>query len=454
MMRYLLAKNSPKVRIYKDYTLNNNVASSDPKLGSSFLKDFTTLRDMNEETKDQLIEHGKGFAKFLAANYICGNYDLNKGNVGAIKDGDEISWASIDYGRGLSYHSNMDFNHKGGPILDESLRIIQPIDTFINGMDKKIYPEKLFKGIEFACEISHETIDINDSQLKKVIEKSFEKLKQAHGEDVLSEDKTFNINLNLCGKLGIEKKQALNLKKNDFIDKIIENVQKTKVQLQLLAQEKLEKELENTEGDDLTQKFKTIISNNNIQYFELLASYAQYKNDHEALSVLKIISIPKWQEKNPVPDPDKINLADEDGKTPLFKAFLENDIERAEHLIENGADINAVNANGDTALHLYATYCNENHPIDFLIQHGANINKQNDEGLTPLDIAIANERDDLIPKLIKHNAICSQESLDSGYLGHNEKLIILANMAKLENNSEPHIRSTPSPHKEGKGIGF
>ena len=68
-----------------------------------------------------------------------------------------------------------------------------------------------------------------------------------------------------------------------------------------------------------------------------------------------------------------VNAADEDGKTALMYAALCDAKETAELLIEKGADVNAVNDNGETAL-MMATKKNNKEIADLLIKTGA---KQN-----------------------------------------------------------------------------
>ncbi|MEO8598118.1 MAG: ankyrin repeat domain-containing protein, partial [Candidatus Solibacter sp.] len=64
-------------------------------------------------------------------------------------------------------------------------------------------------------------------------------------------------------------------------------------------------------------------------------------------------------------------------------------VEAMKVLLELGADVNAVDKNGETAMH-GAAYKNAPAAVDFLAAHGANIevwNRKNKEGWTPLIIA-------------------------------------------------------------------
>jgi ankyrin repeat protein len=64
-------------------------------------------------------------------------------------------------------------------------------------------------------------------------------------------------------------------------------------------------------------------------------------------------------------------------------------LEAAELLLQLGADVNAVDKNGETAMH-GAAYKNLPKVVEFLAAHGAKIdvwNKKNKSGWTPLKIA-------------------------------------------------------------------
>ena len=64
-------------------------------------------------------------------------------------------------------------------------------------------------------------------------------------------------------------------------------------------------------------------------------------------------------------------------------------LEAAQLLLKLGADVNAVDANGETAMH-GAAYKNDPKVVQFLADHGAKVeiwNKKNKYGWTPLAIA-------------------------------------------------------------------
>ena len=85
-------------------------------------------------------------------------------------------------------------------------------------------------------------------------------------------------------------------------------------------------------------------------------------------------------------------ITDEEGFTPLHIAvsssnFLlqnaENYLELAKLLIQNGANIDAIDVEGDTALH-HAVDSNQIVWIKFLLENGANLNIKNFNGDIPL----------------------------------------------------------------------
>jgi len=72
------------------------------------------------------------------------------------------------------------------------------------------------------------------------------------------------------------------------------------------------------------------------------------------------------------------------GSLPLIAAALNNHVHIVEILIKNGANINLTNRNGNTALHLAATYGRAD-VIRLLLTNGADINITSHSNKTPLD---------------------------------------------------------------------
>jgi len=86
--------------------------------------------------------------------------------------------------------------------------------------------------------------------------------------------------------------------------------------------------------------------------------------------------------------------ADEHGRTPLWKACYEGQVDAARLLLDNGAEVDRADENGVTPLHIA---CLHGH-VDaarLLLEKGAEVNKADEDGHTPLDAA----------KLCRHDAV-------------------------------------------------
>ena len=87
------------------------------------------------------------------------------------------------------------------------------------------------------------------------------------------------------------------------------------------------------------------------------------------------------------------------GYPPLCLAAREGRLNAVRYLLDHGADLNAVDAAGNTAL-TEATYYGQVPVLKELLSRGANINSLSATG-TPLDIALSRSND-LIADLLKH----------------------------------------------------
>lgn len=78
-----------------------------------------------------------------------------------------------------------------------------------------------------------------------------------------------------------------------------------------------------------------------------------------------------------------INAKDSDGSTALMWAAWRNELDAAKLLIQSGADVNAKDSKAVTAL-MYASEKNSHHVAKLLIEKGADINEKNNKGETAL----------------------------------------------------------------------
>lgn len=86
---------------------------------------------------------------------------------------------------------------------------------------------------------------------------------------------------------------------------------------------------------------------------------------------------------------ENVNLPDEEGYFAIHRAVVSSEAKNADlrKLLGLGADIEALNAKGRTALHLACLYGNH-HLVKLLIAEGANVNSVDSEGYTPIFMAV------------------------------------------------------------------
>ncbi|XP_075003173.1 ankyrin repeat domain-containing protein 26 isoform X3 [Calonectris borealis] len=99
----------------------------------------------------------------------------------------------------------------------------------------------------------------------------------------------------------------------------------------------------------------------------------------------------------------KLNLFDNDNRSPLMKAVQCQQEKCVAILLEHGADPNLADADGNTALHLAVTSPNTS-VAGLLLEHNANIDVQNKEGYTPLILAVTEHHEEMVEFLLKKGA--------------------------------------------------
>ncbi|KAJ6654098.1 hypothetical protein lerEdw1_007462, partial [Lerista edwardsae] len=99
----------------------------------------------------------------------------------------------------------------------------------------------------------------------------------------------------------------------------------------------------------------------------------------------------------------KLNICDNDNRSPLMKAVQCQQELCAIYLLEHGADPNLVDASGNTALHLAAsTSCIS--LAQQLLEHDARIDAQNKDGSTPLIVAVTENNKEMLEFLLQNGA--------------------------------------------------
>ncbi|XP_071814449.1 uncharacterized protein [Apostichopus japonicus] len=105
----------------------------------------------------------------------------------------------------------------------------------------------------------------------------------------------------------------------------------------------------------------------------------------------------------PTGSKSKVNNQNNRGETSLHLAAIKGDIQVAESLISQGADVNAQDYAGWTALH---EACNHGHSelTDLLLTAGAFVNALGSDDYTPLHDAAVNGHREVVQILLKHGA--------------------------------------------------
>lgn len=121
-------------------------------------------------------------------------------------------------------------------------------------------------------------------------------------------------------------------------------------------------------------------------------------NQGDALNIDEIQSIFKA-------DPESINSRDATGNTPLMQAIRYSDRKtfRVQLLLDQGADVNAINKNGQTAL-IIATDLGHVNIASLLLDRGANINAADNDGMTALMLAAQQHIKPMVKLLLDRHA--------------------------------------------------
>ncbi len=105
-----------------------------------------------------------------------------------------------------------------------------------------------------------------------------------------------------------------------------------------------------------------------------------------------------------IEDGAELEAFDKDGETPLTSSALAGRQEILELLIDRGAKINGRNEGGFTALHA-AAYVGNKTIVEFLLDRGADIDDQNNKsGLTALHAAAETDHGNVVQLLLARGA--------------------------------------------------
>uniref|UniRef100_A0A8C8BKM5 Ankyrin repeat domain-containing protein 7 n=1 Tax=Otus sunia TaxID=257818 RepID=A0A8C8BKM5_9STRI len=110
----------------------------------------------------------------------------------------------------------------------------------------------------------------------------------------------------------------------------------------------------------------------------------------------------------------KLNLFDNDNRSPLMKAVQCQQEKCVAILLKHGDDPNLADADGNTALHLAVLSANTA-VTGLLLEHNASIDAQNKEGYTPLLLAVSEHHEEIVEFLLKNGAeVHARDQLQEG----------------------------------------
>jgi ankyrin repeat protein len=99
-----------------------------------------------------------------------------------------------------------------------------------------------------------------------------------------------------------------------------------------------------------------------------------------------------------------VDASDNDGRTALHLACIRNQVVAVKYLIESGANVEVKSKNNRTALH-FAGDKGHHEIIEILIQHGANVNAVTMNGITSIHLASSRNNFAIVRLLSEHGAI-------------------------------------------------
>jgi ankyrin repeat protein len=96
-----------------------------------------------------------------------------------------------------------------------------------------------------------------------------------------------------------------------------------------------------------------------------------------------------------------VNLLNYDGNTPLLMAIEQQNLEIIQYLVENGADVNLENGDRYTPL-LMAIEQQNLEIIQYLVENGADVNLEYSDGYSPILLATMIDNEEIIDYLMTY----------------------------------------------------
>ncbi|XP_063923115.1 uncharacterized protein LOC135137411 [Zophobas morio] len=147
-----------------------------------------------------------------------------------------------------------------------------------------------------------------------------------------------------------------------------------------------------------------------------------------------------------------INAKNMDGSTPLHLVCSRGHLQAAKILIQNSADINAVDKKSKNALHYAAVSKDDNSAIiELLVHMGLDSSNKDDNGMTPLHIACCQWQARNVQVLLKSSNVNSADNNGMTALHHavktwNNNIEVIALLTSNDNinvNAQDHLGKTP-----------
>ena len=201
-----------------------------------------------------------------------------------------------------------------------------------------------------------------------------------------------------------------------------------------IAREKGYKEMENVIKESLLKSFEKLLDGDK---FEIVLDECRYANGHKVVvSKEKAIDLGRqFRDKNRnlksakeievlIQQGADVNIKNKDGNTALIIASEKGSLDLVNILLEGGADVQQKDGRGWTAL-MWASSCRNKEIVEMLISKGADINAKSQEGNTALMFASKRGENEIAKMLLEggadvnvQNKYGSTALMKALYLGH------------------------------------